>query len=355
MGKLYLLIILTGSIIASAAFIPISQKNNEYKIEYPSYFGNKVYIPSDNPTTEAGVKLGRYLFYETALSANNKISCSSCHQQKLAFTDGQKSSIGVDGSLQSRNTMSLANLLWVSNLFWDGRSNSLEDQAKGPLTNTHEMGQAISISALKLQSTKLYPSLFKAAFNTSKISDELIVKALAQFERTLVSANSKYDQYLNGTYQPNASELNGIQLFYSNNTTVTRGASCGRCHGGPKTYANLFHNNGLDSIYTDKGRSSITNQAYDLGRFRVVTLRNIALTAPYMHDGRFKNLEEVIDHYDNHIKESETLSPILRNNDYKKLSLHLSITEKKDLLSFLNMLTDSSFINDKRFSSPFKK
>lgn len=430
---------------------------------YPANFGNRTNIPDDNPMTEEGVQLGRRLFYETKLSINNLIACATCHQQAKAFTDGLRVSIGVDGTPTPRNAMSLVNLLWVRNFFWDGRAKGLEAQAAFPLTDPHEMGQSLEVSVQKLQQAAGYTKLFEQAFGSPQITEQRIVQALAQFERTLISANSKYDQYLRGDYQPTASELNGIQLFFSNPNPEKniRGASCGHCHGGPKTYIELFHNNGLDSIPADKGREAITGQSYDRGRFRVATLRNIALTAPYMHDGRFSRLEDVVDHYNEHIQPSETLSTFLQGNqqgmmgdmtaaqgtgstgqgraitdgrnsgtdsshrqrgkqggsseamhngvvkagqgtdksvtnaqhdakgEYKRgavgdrstigdetterkrggadsgeMSLQsarskrnlqpgLTAQEKKDLLAFLHLLTDSSFIQDKRFSNPF--
>ncbi|MBN9384329.1 MAG: cytochrome-c peroxidase [Chitinophagaceae bacterium] len=252
---------------------------------YPSYFGNRIDIPADNPLTVQGVQLGRMLFYETALSAGDRVSCATCHRQELAFTDGKRFSAGVDGTLQPRNTMSLANLLWVRNFFWDGRARGLEQQAETPLTNPHEMGQTLAVSARKLQSKTIYPPLFRAAFGSDTVTGLRIVQALAQFERTLISAGSRYDRYLQGAYQPTGSEAGGIALFYGKGT-------CGHCHDGPKTYGELFHNNGLDSIPRDPGRETVTGQPYDRGRFRVVTLRNIELTAPYMHDGRFSTLTD---------------------------------------------------------------
>lgn len=329
------------------------------KIVYPDYFGGRIDIPAGNPTTQQGVLLGRMLFYETALSANNRLSCAGCHQQKFAFTDGRRFSRGADGTLQPRNSMSLANLLWVRHLFWDGRAAGLEQQAETPLTATHEMGQSLEASAARLRNKKSYAAYFKDAFGSDSITGETIVKALAQFERTLVSANARYDKYLQGQYQPTASERNGIALFYTNPDPARniRGAACGHCHGGPKTFTELFHNNGLDSMPQDPGREKITGQPYDKGRFRVVTLRNIALTAPYMHDGRFNTLEEVVSHYNEHIVANELLSPFLQNNSNTAGGRLLGLTpqEKKDLVAFLNMLTDSSFITDKRFSNPFLK
>lgn len=359
MKLLYCIIALTiSAMLFSAGIIDRGQPAKPLHITYPEYFGNRVFIPEDNTTTEEGVYLGRLLFYERSLSTTNLISCATCHQQQFAFTDGKTFSKGVDGFVQPRNTMSLVNLLWVQNFFWDGRAKGLEAQAVTPLTDVHEMGQSLETSAKKLQKNKMYPALFRKAFGTDSITGTHIVYALAQFERTLVSANSKYDQYLQGTYKPTASELNGINLFYSNANTEKniRGAACAHCHSGPKTYNELFHNNGIDSIAFDNGREKITGQPLDKGRFRVVSLRNIALTAPYMHDGRFRTLEQVLDHYNEHVKQSPTLSIFLQNNSNDKDGTTLGLTqqEKKDVIAFLNMLTDSSFVNNKQFSNPFK-
>lgn len=348
---IFSLLILTG-LSATVIRKPLARQPTPYRLQYPGYFGNRIDTPADNPLTVEGVDLGRRLFYETALSANNRMSCGTCHRQELAFTDGKTFSEGFDGVLQERNTMSLANLLWVRHFFWDGRARGLEEQAATPLTNPHEMGQSLCVSAEKLQQKGDYPARFAATFGSDTISGDAIVKALAQFERTLISANSKYDRYLRGEYQPTASEANGIALFFNNPDPVRglRGASCGHCHGGPKTFSELYHNNGLDSLPRDGGREKITGQSYDRGRFRVATLRNIALTAPYMHDGRFTTLEEVVDHYNDHIKASPSLSPFLQD-----MRLGLTGQEKKDLIAFLRLLTDSSFISDKRYSNPFAK
>ncbi len=252
--------------------------------------------------------------------------------------------------------MSLANLLWVRNFFWDGRSPGLEEQAKFPLTNEHEMGQTLSESARKLSKTTLYPPLFAKAFGSSLISEDKILKALSQFERTLISAGSDYDHYLAGSYTPTAQELRGLQLFENgpDPTRGIRGANCGHCHGGVKTFKELFHNNGLDSIANDIGRAQFTGQAADRARFRVPTLRNIMLTAPYMHDGRFTTIEQVLDHYSEHIRQSPTLSAFLQkiSNESGGKNLALTWDEKADLTAFLGMLTDSSFITNPAFSNP---
>lgn len=328
-----------------------------YVLEYPAGFGHRTNIPANNPLTKEGVYLGRLLFYEKQLSATNQVSCGTCHQQQRAFTDGNAFSTGVDNVPTDRNAMSLANLLWVRNFFWDGRSPGLEQQAITPLTAPHEMGQSLEISAHKLQQSALYPGLFLAAFGSDRISGDGITKALAQFERTLISADSRYDRYLKGTYQPDSAALRGLQLFTSAPSPERniRGANCAHCHGGPKFYLELFHNNGLDSLPADAGREKLTGVAADRGRFRVPTLRNIALTAPYMHDGRFRSLEEVLDHYSDHVLPSASLSPVLRNtsNEVGGNALRLSRQEQKDIIAFLQLLTDSSFISNPNFSNPF--
>lgn len=356
LATILLLTSLASLAIIISSFVANTNKATPLTINYPKYFGHRTFIPPDNPTTEEGVYLGRMLFYDKSLSAGNKISCGTCHQQRLAFTDGLQFSDGADGVRQPRNTMSLVNLLWVRNFFWDGRAAGLELQAETPLTNVHEMGQSLEESAYKLKNNKLYAPLFLKAFGSDSINGKRIVQALSQFERTLVSSNSRYDQYLRGEYKPTRSELNGIDLFYKqpDPSRNIRGANCSRCHGGAKTYTELFHNNGLDATFHDRGRETITGQSFDRGRFRVATLRNIALTSPYMHDGRFKTLDEVVSHYNEHIAESETLSTFIRDNSNAANGSSLGLTqqEKRDVIAFLEMLTDSSFITDKRFSDP---
>jgi cytochrome c peroxidase len=317
-----------------------------YPLAYPAYYGNRFTIPADNPLTVEGVALGRRLFYERRLSANNTIACANCHQQARAFTDGRRFSIGFDGAPTKRNAMSLANVLWIRHFFWDGRAPGLETQAVTPLTDAHEMGQPLDSSAARLREAGSYSAAFEAAFGSTAVTPERIVKAIAQFERTLISANAAYDRYLRGEYRFTPDEQKGYEPFFNG-----RGL-CGNCHGGPRTLNETYHNNGLDSIFLDSGRQAVTGMAYDRGRFRVVSLRNIALTGPYMHDGRFATLPEVIDHYSDHLRGGPTLSPTLRDAAGGPLYLHFSAAEKKALLAFLNTLTDSTFITDPRFSDP---
>jgi cytochrome c peroxidase len=358
LGKGGVMLLLSAFVILISAWTyyadPIA--TGPYQFVYPANFGNRINTPDDNPTTKQGVNLGRYLFYETRLSANNTLSCGSCHHQDKAFTDGKAFSEGVDHVLTSRNSMSLTNLLWARKFFWDGRAASLEEQASVPLTNPHEMGQALAVSAQKLSRTQQYPALFKQVYGDTAITGDRIVKAIAQFERTLISANSYYDQYLRHAYQPTEQELRGMALFnqFPQPEKGIRGANCAHCHGGVKNYMELFHNNGLDAVPKDAGIETLTGLPGDRGRFKVPTLRNIALTAPYMHDGRFKTLEDVVDHYSDHVEESPSLSTFLRgeSNETDGKTLKLTASEKKDIIAFLNMLTDKDFVTNPEFSDP---
>jgi cytochrome c peroxidase len=328
-----------------------------YRFSYPANFGNRINVPDDNPTTEQGVYLGRLLFYDKHLSANNTLSCASCHKQELAFTDGRPFSEGVDHVPTPRNSMSLTNLLWARRFFWDGHAASLEEQATVPLTNAHEMGQSLDASVKKLDQIPSYHQIFKVVYGDETITGNRICKAIAQFERTLISANSRYDQYLRKAYQPTPEELTGMELFNKapQPEKGIRGANCAHCHGGAKMYMELFHNNGLDSIPKDNGIEALTSLPGDRGRFKVPTLRNIALTAPYMHDGRFRNLQQVIDHYSDHIIQSASLSTVFRgeSNEIGGTTLKLTSLEKKEIIAFLNMLTDSTFITNPGFSDPY--
>ena len=319
-------------------------------------------IPADNQLTNEGVALGRMLFYEKQLSSTGTMSCGSCHQQNKAFTDGLAKAVGVDGVTNPRGTMSLANVLWSTTLTWDGAFSTLEKQAQHPIENPIELHQPLTVGVDKLQNTTTYPPLFLAAFGTRTITSDLILKALTQFERTLVSGNSRFDKYLANSRQGfTADESAGLVLY---NTHISpgrvRGAECFHCHTQPlmsSNYEGKFFNNGIDLTFSDLGRGGVTGLPVDNGKFIAPTLRNITLTAPYMHDGRFKTLEEVLDHYSDHV---QMASPGLdnnliegRNNPPFGTHMDLTVTEKRQVLAFLKTLTDSTFINDKRFSNPF--
>ncbi|MBX0290545.1 cytochrome-c peroxidase [Hymenobacter sp. HSC-4F20] len=334
-----------------------------YQLVLPANLPQNVGVPADNPLTVEGVELGRKLFYEVRLSRTGTQSCGSCHQQSKAFTDGLARAVGVDGQPHPRGTMSLANVLWEKTLNWDGAATNLEQQARLPIENPLEMHQSLAEGVRHLQQTALYPPLFQKAFGSSAITETNVLKALAQFERTLISANSRYDKYVRKEGTLSAAERAGAGLFINHPSEVSglfiRGGTCHHCHISEDGLFSSpsFFNNGLDITFADAGRAGVTGQSADRGKFRAPTLRNIALTAPYMHDGRFQTLEQVLDHYNEHVQTaSPGLDPnILLSNTPGGTKLDLTPVEKAQLIAFLHTLTDSTFITDKRFSDPFKQ
>lgn len=341
--------------------------DEEFELEAPSYFGSyNERIPEDNPITQKGFELGRMLFYEKRLSGDNSMSCASCHQQSKAFTDAKAFSSGIDGIKGEVSTMSLVNLLWAEKFTWSGKMETVEAQSTEPIRNPIEMHENFDKAMQELEEEG-YSRLFQEAFESEEITEELIGKALSQFQRALVSSNSKYDQYLRGEYQPTPSERRGEQLFFTHPIPgQLRGGNCGDCHLGPLTSGAIdgfqgFHNNGLDDDDNmEEGLMAVTGKPADKGRFKTPSLRNIALTAPYMHDGRFETLEEVIEHYDNGIHKSSTLDIlIIEGSNENQASgerpqLFLTEQEKEDIIAFLHMLTDEDFINNPQFSNPFE-
>lgn len=341
----------------------------DLEAELPYYFGTNYEIPEDNPMTVQGIELGRMLFYETKLSGDNTMSCGSCHLQSLAFTDGKSVSAGIDGINGTKSAMSISNMLWNKKFFWNGRAESLEEQALIPIQDEIELHQSLEDAVAKLQATEDYPELFLKAFKSETITAENIGKAIAQFERTLISSNSKYDQYLKGEYTPTVEEQLGIDLFFTHPIPQAglRGGNCGDCHTNVLTTGDLsafngFHNNGLDEDEDlDTGLEEVTGNETDKGKFKAPTLRNIELTAPYMHDGRFSTLEEVLEHYDQHIFTSETLDPLIieASNEIRSegdpIQLYLTDDEKQAIIAFLKMLTDDDFITNEKFSNPFEE
>ncbi|MEJ8800786.1 cytochrome-c peroxidase [Pontibacter sp. H249] len=330
-----------------------------YKFSIPSTFPQNLQIPADNPTTEEGVELGRFLFYEKKLSGNNTMSCGSCHQQDKAFTDGRALAVGIQGKPHRRSAMSLANLLWINQLNWDGSATSLEQQARIPIENEVELHQSLSGAVQKLQATAMYPPMFKKAFGSDVITEDNLLKALAQFQRTLISGNSRYDRYLLKQEALTPDEVEGMKLFLTHPEPGEglRGANCGDCHGGTLLSMQTFHNNGLDAVLKDNGMGDITGNSRHNGLFRAPSLRNIALTAPYMHDGRFKTLEEVLNHYNDHMQyDSPNISPLIveATNEVGGKTLMITEEEKRKVIAFLHTLTDTTFTKDKRFSDPFK-
>lgn len=308
-------------------------------------------IPSENPLTLEGLELGRMLFYETLLSGDETQSCSSCHVQSAGFTDTARFSTGIDGFQGNRNAMVVFNLAWSPTLFWDGRATSLEEQALDPIVNPIEMHENWEDAAEKLNAHSEYPNLFKKAFNIDVIDSSHVTKALAQFERTLISGNSKWDKFYRGESILTEQELRGWDLFNVDGPYV--GADCFHCHTAPHFTDFTFHNNGLDSDVSmnDLGLYLVTQNEYDKAKFKTPTLRNIEVSGPYMHDGRFETLEEVIEHYNFGGHASSTVDPLMKNIGE---GLLLSPTDKEALLAFLRTLTDEEFLTNPQFSNPFK-
>ena len=310
-------------------------------------------IPIDNPTTQEGVHLGRKLFHDPLLSGDGIQSCSSCHTQANAFTDTRRFSRGIDGKPGNRNAMVLFNSIWSPSLFWDGRALNLEEQAFDPIVDELEMHDTWSNVAAKLNAHSEYPDLFKKAFNVDEIDSTYVVKAIAQFERTLISGNSKWDKWRRGEVIFSNEELRGWDLFNKDRTDLSVGADCFHCHSAPLFTDYIFHNNGLDpdESFSDLGLYLVTGSELDKAKFKTPTLRNIELTAPYMHDGRFATLEEVIEHYNFGGHHSSTLDPLMKNAGE---GLSLTEEDKKALLAFLRTLTDYEFVSNSEFSNPFQ-
>jgi cytochrome c peroxidase len=306
-----------------------------FVIQTPSGFPN-MNIPSNNPMTVQGVTLGEKLFKDPILSANNTQACISCHIQSASFSDPNQFSTGIDNIKGTRNASALINLGWNNNFNWDGSATTLEEQAFEPIVNPIEMHDTWPNVENKLNENTEYVDLFKKAFNIDYIDSNHVVMALAQFERTLISVNSKFDKYLNGEEQLTPSEFSGYAIFNSEK------ADCFHCHGTQMFMDNDFHNNGLDEEpFLDLGLAKVTEKNSDNGKFKTPTLRNIEFSAPYMHDGRFTNIEEVIEHYNSGGNYSSTVDPLM-----KKIGIGLQLTnqEKQDLIAFLKTLSDDNFI-----------
>lgn len=312
-------------------------------------------LPADNPLTEQGVKLGRMLFYETRLSGDNSLACASCHKQENAFTDTNRFSTGIDGLDGHRQAMSAVNMLWNTNgYFWDGRAQKLRDQSIIPIQDVLEMNETMENVVEKLEQDTLYTHQFFRAFGSEDISSYRIGLALEQFMNSIVSYRSKYDLFLDGEATFTEEEELGMELFFEEYNPYfpeTSGADCGHCHGGKNFSSQEYMNNGLDSIYNDDGRYDVTGLESDRGAMKVTTLRNIELTPPYMHDGRFNTLEEVIDHYNEGLRNNASLNPALAMT--MGTGLMLNETDKDALIAFLKTLTDTSLIQDSRYASPF--
>ncbi|MEZ4891636.1 MAG: cytochrome c peroxidase [Saprospiraceae bacterium] len=276
-------------------------------------------FPANNLPTEAGVALGRMLFYETALSKDGSQSCADCHRQQHAFSDSLQFSIGVEDLPGKRQAMAVMNLAWHRNgMFWDGRSPTIHDQALKPIQDPLEMNETLENVVSKLQAEKKYRDQFIRAFGSDTITTEKIGMAIEQFEFIMISNNSKYDNWKRGTATLTDAEERGRKLFFTEFDPFgsERGAECFHCHAGFNFTNDMYMNNGLDddANQNDIGYQKTTNDPADKAKFKVPSLRNIAVTAPFMHDGRFQTLEEVIDHYDHGAKDSPTLEFLMQYN-----------------------------------------
>lgn len=302
----------------------------------PAHFPEPVYQFGDNVYSKAGFELGRKLFFDPMLSRDGTVSCASCHRQKDAFADGGAAfSIGIDGGISKRNSPAVFNMAWNKSFMWDGGVNHIEVMPLAPLTNPAEMGESLVNIVRKLNNHPDYPTLFKKVFNRDTVDDQQMFWALAQYMSGLISANARYDQYVNGTASLTPDEQEGLVLFRQH---------CASCHSEPLFTDYSYQNNGIDKIFADSGRYRITRNDEDMGRFKVPTLRNIALSSPYMYDGRFKTLDEVLAHYADGVQVSATLSPLLQKNGQPGLGL--SNSEQQKIISFLHTLTDEEFVSN---------
>jgi cytochrome c peroxidase len=335
-----LLIAFSSLILLSACdtddALPVSE-TPEKLFEIPAHFPNPVYQFNQNKLTKAGFDLGKSLFYETLLSSNNSISCGSCHSAVHAFADhGSKFSLGVNNQLSIRNSPTLSNLAWYPSFMFDGGINHIEIMPVAPITNPIEMNESMQNVIDKLSNTSKYPVLFKKAFGTTEITDQRILLAMAQFMGAMVSATSKYDDVKTGKSSFTTNEAAGYEIFKQ---------KCSTCHTEPLFTNFSFESNGLDINPADSGRALITQQISDIGKFKVPTLRNIDLTGPYMHDGRFTNLNQVLQFYSSNIKAHSNLSEKLPVG-----GLQLTSEERTQLIEFLKTLNDYPYISDPRFA-----
>ena len=325
---------------------------------------NRDNTPAFNPVTDEGATLGRVLFYDVRLSANDTTSCASCHLQSKAFADVGATSVGFNGGHTNRNSMGLSNARYYpnGNFFWDERAGTLEEQVLMPIEDSVEMGLDLDIMEAKLANTSYYPDLFEDAFGDDEITSERVGLALAQFIRSMVSYQSKYDagvatNFNNFTNQ----EERGMNLFEGR-------ARCDRCHITDIQIATQARNNGLDRFTTDPGVAGVTGNQRDDAEFKVPSLRNIELTGPYMHDGRFATLEEVVDFYNSDVQNHPNLDNNLtggrngrggrgrgrNNNGNQARNLNLNQRDQAALVAFMETLTDNAFISDPKFSDPFQ-
>jgi len=344
--------------VTNALLLPGTPFNYAAPVLPPSFAINPILgqdnMPATNITTDLGAQLGRVLFYDKRLSTNQSISCSSCHQQQNGFSDPRQFSVGFNGGLTGRNSMGLSNARWYQrrHFFWDERANTLEDQVLMPIQNSVEMGMDLTTLTNRLATEPYYTNLFATTFGSPGITADRISKSLAQFVRSIVSVQSKYDIGVTNNFANlTLLENQGRQIFNG------PAGGCAACHGtdnfvpGP-----AINNNGLEFPFVDLGLGGTTGLPQDNGKFKVPSLRNIALTGPYMHDGRFTNLEQVVEFYNSGVVDNPNLSPPLRTVPPAPPGarrLNLTQQQKDALVAFLRTLTDPGLATDPKLSDPF--
>jgi cytochrome c peroxidase len=327
-------------VISAIGFCCVISIITPFPFRVPKGFPPPVYRFQNNPRTKQGFELGRKLFYDGKLSKDGNFPCSSCHQQFAAFaTYEHRLSHGFNNQFSFRNAPGLFNLAWEKEMHWDGGINHIEMQPLAPMLDPHEMAEDLERVLIKLKKDKYYPALFARAFGSSGISSQRILRALAQFMASLVSADSKYDQVKRGEKHFNQYEQTGYEIFQQ---------KCSRCHQEPLFTDFSYRNTGMesDSTLQDFGRMRITGRKEDSLKFKVPSLRNVFLTFPYGHDGRFSTISDVLEHYNSGIVQSATLDSSLRKG------IPISDNDRFYLISFLGTLTDSNFIKDPMFSDP---
>lgn len=337
---------------------PASIPSGEVYLDLPETT-DEYYVHS-NSTVNTKATIGRVLFYDTHLSLNNSVSCATCHKQELAFADDVAFSNGFENRPAGRNTPPIQNLSDVvpskaftgnsTPLFWDGRERNILNLVARPISNHVEMGMDLNELPDKLSNIGYYNDLFKEAYGDATISTYRISECISFFMCAMTANHTRFDDYMNeGESVLNAIELQGLHLFH---TTY----KCSNCHNlEPGSYiAEDFIDIGLDAEYKDKGAGAITRLDEDNGTFKTPNLRNVAVTAPYMHDGRFSSLRDVLDHYSKGIKNSQNLSDKLKDDDGKPMHMNISDQDKEAIIAFLNTLTDHELLTDSKFSNPFK-
>jgi len=321
----------------------VAQTATPYRFTMSKFFPQPD-LPKDNPLTVEGVALGSRLFFDRRLSADNSENCARCHRPRIGFTENRRFSVGIDGDFGTRNSMPLENLAWKKEFFWDGRAASLREQVLQPIQNPVEMHQSLDALMRKLSPDANYRFMFAKAFGSPEITTDRLARALEQFLLVQVSFDSKFDRVALGRAAFTQEEQRGFQLFHTEYDPYhgQYGADCFHCHGGALFQSQRFANNGLDSQFRDEGRYVVTQRDGDRGKFAVPSLRNVAVTGPYMHDGRIRTLEEVVEHYCTGMKRSATLDPNLAK--HPDGGLPLSAADKRALVAFLRTLTDERFV-----------